>query len=462
MSLKKHYGPNLRLAFPVMAANAGQMIVGIADTIMVGQYDSSALSASAFSNSILANFLVLGIGFSTGLTPLVGQANGRGEGSKVLGTYLKQGLILNLVLGLTLVLGVLALYPYLGLLGQTTKVVELSQAYYLVVGASLLPFMGFFALKQFAEGLEQTRQATALTLMANVLNIGLNYLLIYGYAGFPEWGLFGAGLATLISRIFLFGAFALYLMWSPSWSVYWRGWLLPFWSWSDIRAMLRLGFPIALQLFMEVGAFTFGALMVGWVSEKALAAHQVAMSMASFTYMIANGMAAATTIRVSNFYGRKDYLALRQASYAALWLALGFMAICAVAFVLIPEVLAGFFTQDVEVIDLAISLLLIGALFQLFDGGQVVMLGALRGLSDVRVPTLIAVFSYWVISLPVGYWLSVHGDWGARGVWLGYLAGLSFAVLFLLWRFDYLSRRLALAGAKGGELKQESEAREMV
>lgn len=437
----QHYLPNLKLALPVMAAYAGHMIVGISDNIMVGQYNSTSLSAAAFANSVFANIMVFGIGFSAGLTPLVGQANGEGNTEKVHQLF-KYGFVANFLTGIILVLLCLALYPFLGSMGQEAEVAALAGPYYLTLTYSLLPLCVFMGLKQFAEGLESTRLATIFTLSSNLVNIFLNYLLIYGKWGFPEMGLEGAGWATFLSRIFLVLGFALYLWRDKLFGPYWYGWSRFPLRWQPIRELFAIGLPIAAQIVMEVAAFTLGAIMVGWVGQKQLAAHQIAMGTASLTYMIANGMSAATTMRVSNFLGRKDYISIRYASLASAQLVGLFMGACALLFVLFREQISQVYTTDQPVIAIAAQLLIVAALFQLFDGGQVVMLGALRGLSDVKIPTLIALFSYWVVSLPTGYFCAFYLGWNELGVWMGYLVGLALAASLLFWRFLYLSKKL--------------------
>lgn len=450
---KGHYRRNFNLALPVMAAYAGHIFVGIIDNVMVGQYNSVALSASAFANSVFTIVMVFGMGLCSGVTPLVAKALGQKQGAEV-GKLFYASEHLSHLLALLLTLLAVALYPFLPYMGQEAEVLALAQPYYLVLAASMWPLMLFSSHKQWAEGVQQTKQAMLATLSSNGLNVLLNYVLIYGFWIVPDLGLLGAGYATLVSRIALALGFTYYIRRS-SFALGYIGQLKQSLgaSLASFAPMLRLGFPIGLQMLMEVGAFAIGAIMVGWIGGPALAAHQIVLGAASLSYMIVNGMAAATTIRVGYFLGRKRFRQLRYTATASLHLVLLFMSTCALSFIAFRFALPQIYTSDAEVLEIAASLFIIAALFQLPDGLQVVMLGALRGLGDVRIPTLISFVAYWLISLPVGYITAFVFAWGEWGIWIGYMVGLSTASLLLTWRF-YSKSKASLFEAAEQDLQK--------
>lgn len=300
----KHYKTNLQLAIPIILSQAGHMLTGIADNMMVGRVGTTELAASAFANGIFANFLLFGIGFSFSVTPLVGKAFGSGHRQEI-SPLLKNSIALFSGMGLLLFLLALGMTPFMPYMNQPQEVVELAVPYFIVISASVFPLMIFAAFKQFAEGLSVTKPATAITLFANLVNIVLNYLLIYGKAGFPELGLMGAGYATLISRILMPILMGWYTFRGRKLKPYLQDFVEAAYSSGMIKKLSGLGFPMAVQFTFEVMAFSMGTLMMGWVGKNELAAHQISLSMASLTYMIASGLGAATTVRVSNLFGEK-------------------------------------------------------------------------------------------------------------------------------------------------------------
>lgn len=437
-----HYRVNLKLAYPVMLSQAGQMLVGIADSIMVGQIGALPLASCALANAVFTLIMVFGMGITMAITPLVGNAYGSGDLSKV-GMLYRHGLLGSLVLGL--VLSGLAVFaaPLLYQMEQPESLVENAIPYFDLLNLSLIPLLLFFNGKQFAEGVSSTRPAMFITLGCNALNVLLNYLFIYGHWGFAEYGLMGAGYATLISRI----AMALVmLIWVRRSKL-----MKPFfdaigekmaWSMQLFKEILKLGLPIGGQITMEVAAFSVGALMIGAVGAKALAAHQIAIGMAALTYMMANGLSASATIRMSNFSGKKDYQNLEMAALSSFHLVIGFMSITAVIFVIGRFWLPSLYINDEEVITITAKLMVVAAFFQLFDGIQVTALGALRGIKDVRFPTAIALISYWMLALPSSYFYAFVLNLGAVGVWYGYLTGLGTAALLLTLRLQWLLKKM--------------------
>jgi MATE family multidrug resistance protein len=300
--------------------------------------------------------------------------------------------------------------------------------------------MIFQAFRQFSEGLSLTRQAMTVTIMGNLMNIGLNYILIFGKFGIPAYGLLGAGIATLISRIFMAFAMAGYVRLAARFQRYWN--LLKSYAIHRdlIKQLLNIGFPSGMQFIFEVGAFSMAAIMMGWMGTVSLAAHQIAINLASLTYMMATGIAAATTIRVANQLGRKDIAAMRKVGLIGFTMSGTFMGINALLLILGRKFLPGLYISDPEVIDLASLLIWIAAFFQLSDGIQVVGLGALRGMSDVKIPTVITLVAYWVLALPVGYVSGIIFKLGPTGVWIGLWTGLTAAAVMLFIRFYRISK----------------------
>jgi MATE family multidrug resistance protein len=434
-----HYGPNLVLAFPVMLAQAGQMIVVLADNLMVGQLGTIPLAAASFANTVFMMGMVFGIGMVTGLTPLVGKAYGSGD-RELAAVWFKQGLYSFQATGLVFSLFLWGLSWLMPFMGQPEAVVEAALPYYRVLVVSIIPFTLFFTFKQFAEGLGNTRIAMIITVSANVLNIGLNYLWIFGKLGFAAYGLMGAGYATLTARLVM----PLMFIW-----VYYRLDFFKFYrehirqikfSFSKSIHLLRLGIPIGGQSFVEMLAFGFGGIMMGWLGASAMAAHQIVLNLASFTFMVSQGIAAATTIKVSQFLGQGRTGALSATTFASLHLVFLIMTCSGIMFVVLRNVIPAFFIHSQPVIEIASGLMIIAGAFQLFDGLQVTMLGALRGLEDVRLPFGMLLIAYFLLALPVGWLFAFRLEAGPAGIWYGYLLGLFTISIFLLLRFRWLTK----------------------
>ncbi|MDQ3192681.1 MAG: MATE family efflux transporter [Bacteroidota bacterium] len=430
-----------KLAYPICLSHLGHVLVGVADSIMVGNYGGEgapigalSLAASSLANSIFSVVLVFGIGVSFAISPLVASADGENNKNKLI-ELLKHSILICTILGLLLSIILFFGSSALQYFGQPIGVVNLAIPYFSILGFSMLPLMVFMAFKNFSEGLSFTRQAMYISVLSNVLNVFLNYLLIYGTFGFPEMGLNGAGWATFISRVVMAVAIFYYIYKSPFFIPYRAGFSFKNYSYDIIRKITRLGIPIGLQFTFEVGAFAFAAIMIGWIGAIQLASHQIAITLASVTYMLASGISAATTVRVGNQLGAGNLSGLRMAGYSGFILSFAFMFIAACVFVVFRNILPPLFNQHEQVIQLASSLIVIAALFQLSDGVQVVGLGALRGMSDVKIPTFITVFSYWCLALPLAYFLGFTLDFGARGIWFGLLIGLSTAAVLLFTRF---------------------------
>ncbi|MCK5103697.1 MAG: MATE family efflux transporter, partial [Cyclobacteriaceae bacterium] len=411
-----------------MLSHLGQVTVHVADSMMVGRIGKEPLAGSSFANSIFVIFLVMGIGMSYAITPQTAQADGEKNIPK-LTEILKHGILINTLFGVLLAVIILSGKNLLWFFNQPEIVVELALPYLVIITYSLLPFMLYQAFRQFAEGLGFTKQAMYITVAGNILNIILNYILIFGKLGFEPMGLLGAGVATLISRIVMALLMISFVYFNHRFTQYWHAFKYGNFSWTLIKVNLNLGFPMAFQFIFEVSTFSLAAIMIGWMGTTQLAAHQIAINMASISYMISLGIAAAATIRVGNQLGQKDYKTMRNAAMTCFIMAIGFMSFTAIVFILGRYFLPTLYIEDTYVIHQAAILLIVAGLFQLSDGVQVIALGALRGMSDVKIPTLITLVAYWIIGLPLGYVLGFTLNQGALGVWYGLLAGLTIAAV---------------------------------
>jgi len=343
-----------------------------------------------------------------------------------------------------LFLAMLAVIPLMDYMGQEKEVIEESKPYFFVIAISIIPLMLFYNFKQFNEGVESTKPTMYIALGSNALNVFLNYLFIYGHWGFPEMGLLGAGYATLISRIVMAIALAVYTLKAPFFAPFVQEMKNTRIRLSECLKIYRIGIPIAGQMLMEVTLFALGAIMIGWIGKNELAAHQAIISVAALTYMIANGLAAGTTIRVSNQLGKGNFIDMRKAAHVGIAMGVVFMTVTAILFVLFRQELPALFVKDdeIEVIMIGAQLMVIAGFFQLFDGIQVVALGALRGLHDVKIPTFLTFIAYWVLGMPTCYLLAFTFGIGVEGIWYGFLVGLGSASVLLAIRFEKTSKKI--------------------
>ena len=433
-ALKTHFKKNFTLAYPVVLSQLGHIMVSVADSVMAGRLGTLPLAAASLGNSLFTIVLVFGLGISYSITPLIAAADGKQNHVRI-GLLLLNGLVLNVITGVLLIGLFYVAAPLIPLLDQPEEVEMLALPYVRILFFSMLPLLVFQAFKQFAEGLSLTRQAMYLSIFANLLNILLNYLLIFGKLGFPALGLNGAAWATLIARVVMGGLMAAYVLSAKRFDFYRALLRLRNVSLTHIRRIFLFGLPISLQMIFEMGAFSFSAIMIGWLGAKELAAHQIAINIAAVTYMMASGIAAAATIRVGNNKGRNDSRGIRLAGYSSFLMVMAFMASTGLLMVFARFYIPQFYVNDPEVIQMAAGLIIIAALFQLSDGIQVVGLGALRGLEDVKVPSLISLLAYWLLALPIGYLLGFVAGMGTTGIWTGLLIGLSIAAVLLFLRF---------------------------
>lgn len=447
LSYKANFSKTIRIAYPVMLSQLGHILVGVFDSIMVGQLGPEPLAASAFANSIFHVFVMFGIGISFGITPLVAQSDGQGDDQSII-RILRHGIILCGITGLLLFAALSATSLILPYLGQPESVLSLGLPYYFIIAGSIVPLMIFQNFKQFTEGLSITRQVMYITVLSNVVNVFLNYLLIFGKLGFPALGLNGAGWATLISRIVMVIVVWWYVKKGDLFKSYREGFRLFMVRAKYFKPMLKLGVPTATQFLFEVGAFSVATVMMGWLGETELAAHQIAISLVSLSYMMATGISAASTVRVGNHIGKVDGVNLLRTGRANFALGIIFMSICGAGFILFNGFLPTLYIKDSQVVQMAGSLIIIAGLFQLSDGVQVVGLGNLRGMSDVKVPTVITFIAYWGLAVPISYVFGFVLDFGPQGIWYGLLTGLTIAAILLYFRFNTLAQKQSLAFKK--------------
>lgn len=446
----REFGTNLKLAYPVIVGMLGHTVVQLIDNIMVGQLGTAELAAVSLGNSFVFVAMSLGIGFSTAITPMIAESFGAKNHNKVRYIFV-HGLILCFGLGLVLALLVLWAQPLLSQMGQPEAVVGLAKPYLFWVALSLVPLVGFQGLRQFAEGLFQTRLAMYATLMGNVINVLLNYLLIFGLFGFPELGVEGAALGTLFSRWAMVLFIAVNVKNKKSFKRYNRKLFRVKLEKSLFKRIFSLGFPSALQMFFEVTFFTSAIWMSGLLGKNPQAANQIALNLSSMTYMVALGLGVTAMIRVGNEKGRKDFTSLRRVAVSTFLLIFLMSSLFCMFFIATHDLLPWLYldsnatevSTDVNlVVEIASNLILIAAFFQIADGLQAVVLGALRGIQDVIIPAFLIFISYGAIGFPISYYLGLKTEWATSGIWIGLLTGLILSALLLVLRFQYLSQKL--------------------
>ena len=441
---------NWKLAAPVMLGMLGHTFVSFVDNIMVGQIGTAELAAVSLGNSFMFIAMSVGIGFSTAITPLIAEADSADNFKQAKSTF-KHGFFLCTVLGIILFLGVFFAKPLMYLMQQPEEVVALAIPYLDLVAFSLIPLVVFQALKQFSDGMSMTRYPMYATLIANIVNIVLNYLLIFGKFGFPALGIVGAAFGTVISRFIMLA----YLWWLLAKKERTKALVtnIKFFILEKLmlQKFINLGAPSAMQMLFEVAIFTAAIWLSGLLGKNAQAANQIALNLSSMTFMVAMGLSVASMIRVGNQKGLQKFKELRRIAFSifllGILLAIFFGSIFFLFHKSLPKIYVDFtdaanYTDNLEVVRIASQLLFAAAIFQISDTIQVVVLGALRGLQDVKIPTIITFISYWVIGFPISYFLGKASMYGSFGIWLGLLAGLSTAAIFLYMRFNYLTLKL--------------------
>jgi MATE family multidrug resistance protein len=446
----KEFSYNWRLAAPVIMGMLGHTFVGLVDNLMVGQLGAAELAAVSLGNSFFFVAMSIGIGFSTAITPLVAEADSEHNFSRGKSAF-KHGFVLCSLLAIVLFVLILLAKPLMYMMDQPQEVVVLALPYLDIIAISLVPLIIFQALKQFSDGMSLTKFPMYATIIANVINVFFNYVLIFGVWGFPKMGVVGAGIGTLIARFVMIMLMWYFLNRLEKTKAYVKDLKLFVLEHSMLKKINSLGLPSALQMFFEVGLFTAAIWLSGTLGKNPQAANQIALNLSSMTFMIATGLSVTAMIRVGNQKGLKRPVELRRIATSIFIMGLALAILFALIFLIFNNVLPTFyldlndlthFADNQNVVEIASSLLIIAALFQISDSTQVVFLGALRGLQDVKIPTLITFFAYWIIGFPVSYFLGDASKYGSSGIWIGLLAGLTASSIFLYIRFNYLSKQL--------------------
>ena len=448
----KEFSYNLRLAYPVILGMLGHTLIGIVDNFMVGNLGSTELAAVSLGNSFIFIGMSLGIGFSTAITPLIAEADAEKDDKKIRTTF-HHGLLLCTILGIAVFVLIVLSKPIMNLMNQPEAVVKLATPYIDWVAFSLIPVIVFQGYKQFADGLSQTKYSMYAIYLANVVHVFFNYVLIYGEWGFPKLGILGAGLGTVISRIMMVVFMHFLLRKNAAFKRYFKNFTFKEIRKSILIKIINLGLPSAMQMLFEVTLFTAAIWLSGSLGKNSQAANQIALTLASSTFMVAMGFSVAAMIRVSHTKGLKDYKQMITVARSIFLLTIIFEVFFGLIFVILNNYLPHLFLNmsdslqvidNQEIISIASKLLLVAAVFQISDGIQVVVLGALRGLQDVKIPMYITFVAYWIIGFPISYYLGKFTDLKATGIWIGLLAGLTAAALFLYIRFARLTKKVAL------------------
>jgi len=433
--MRKEAFITIKLALPIIIGELAQMALHIIDSAMVGAISYKQLAASALVINAMNIPFVFGIGMTISVSQMVSMAHGQKSPAAV-SHYLFNGFLLCALTAILIAVCLVGGKSLLFSLGQDPEVATLALPYMEIMGYSMIPMLLFMTLKQFTDGLEFTRTAMLLSLAGMPVNILLNWLLIYGNSGFPRLELAGAGWATLITRTLMFGSLLLIILKHPTFRPYIalrrKQWVFRL---KTVQELLHIGIPSALQIGMEAGAFAVSGLLIGTISAVSQAAHQIALSCAAFTFMVSMGLAQAGSIRVSNAFGRNHWPGIAAIGKSTLLTALLYGVCCGLLFILFRYQLPYIFNDNQDVVVMSATLLLLAAIFQISDSTQAIGAGLLRGIKDVKTPTLLIAVAYWVIGLPTGYFLAFHLHLGATGIWIGLILGLSFASIFLIRRF---------------------------
>lgn len=430
MKYAYYYKENLKLAIPVIVSQVGSMSVQLVDTVMVGHLGASELASIAFANTLAWPVMLFGQATTMGLTPLVGRASSLNNRDRIV-ALLQNSLLVNMLMSLAVMLVIIGLRMCMDYMGQDVSILPIAKSYIIYQILSVIPQLLFFTCKQFLEGLGNTVYAMVITISGNVLNVLLNFCLIYGLWIFPEMGAVGAGAATFISRVVMVSAFVGLMMTKTQYLSYIKSFAKDLFSVFRIRRLLNVGIPIAVQTGTEMAALSLMAIVIGMFGANELAGHQIAINIPSMSFMVISGLAAATTIRVSQDFGLRLYEQMKSSMIASVHMIFVFTVVTSLLIALFARPLASLFTTSPEAINAAVGFLMLGAIFQIPDGLQGVILGALRGVLEVKKPMINALLSYFVIAFPLGYVLCFHTPMGADGAWVAFIVALSvLAVLY--------------------------------
>lgn len=436
---KSHYIALLHLGVPIVIGQIGVIIVGFADTLMIGHYNMKGLAAASFVNSVFNLAIIFGTGFSYGLTPIVGSLFGNKE-LPASGRILKNSILANTLVAIFLTLAMTILFLNVEKLGQPEELMPLIKPYFIVLLISIIFIMLFNAFKQFADGITDTRIAMWILLGGNVIHIFSNYILIHGKLGMPELGLLGAGISTLFVRMAMLITFVIIFFFSKRYTIYREGFSKSSINKTDFKKLNKIGWPVALQMGMETASFSLSAVMVGWLGAVALAAHQIMVTVSTVSFMMFYGMGAAIAVRVSNFRGRNDIPNIRNSAFAGAHIIILMAIITSSLIFLLRNHISSWFSDDVDVAKVVITLVFPMLIYQFSDGMQIAFANVLRGIADVKVMMAIAFFSYFIVALPIGYICGFVLNWGVPGVWMTFPTGLSCAAILMYWRFQKKTR----------------------
>jgi MATE family multidrug resistance protein len=438
MALKdytKEFPKNLQIAVPIMVGQIAHLLVALADNIMVGELGAAQLAAVSLGNTLIFIALSVGIGFSFAITPLVAEADAQGDSDKVTSIF-HLGFLMSFIMGVLLMLLMFLSEPILYMLDQPKEVVDLAIPYMRWVALSLIPLMMFQAVKQFIDGLSKTTYSMIASIVANIINVLLNYVFIYGKFGFPRLEVEGAAIGTFVARILMFLILTVLLFFNKQFKSYF--YLLKSYSFGVINKLFHLGLPTALQMLFEVSLFTAAIFLSGTLGTNSQAANQIALNLSALTFMVGVGLGVTATIRVGNQKGLGHFSDLKRIARSLFLLTFIFELVFAFCFLFFRNQLPFIYIDNIEVVELASKILIIAAFFQLSDGFQVVLLGALRGFQDVWIPTLICFIAYWIVGFPISFILSSYYDFGVQGIWMGLLVALSLSAVLMFLRYRYL------------------------
>ena len=431
----------MKIGVPIMLGQACVIILAFADNIMIGWHSVNELAASSFVNNVMNFFILTELGFASGMTPIIGAFHGNGN-VKGVGTTVRNGLLVNGIIGLIGLILLAVIYLFIDSFGQEPELLPLIRPYFVIVGISIIFALGFNVLKQFTDGICKPVVSMLFLMGGNVLNIFGNWVLIYGKLGCPELGLMGAGLSTLISRILMLLCFVLYIFKSEQFKAYAQAIKEALFSRVKMRHIFNMGYPVAIQMGLEASTFSFSAIMVGWISVTALAAHQVAITISQLFFLMMQGLSFAMSILVSNCYGKKDYAGIHAYVKRGILMIFGTSLSLSILLYIFRYPAVGMFTDSPEVAEIAVVLFYVLFAYQIGDGIQLCFANVLRGLQDVKPIMYAAFVSYYLIAIPVAYILGFKAGLGAVGVWLGFPIGLTLAGLFFYARYRSDMRRL--------------------
>ena len=431
---KEHYKYIIKLGVPIVIGQIGVVLVGFIDNIMVGRFATEDLATASFVNNLFNIAVLFGFGFAYGLTPLVGSSYGGGD-NKSLGFLLKNSLLLNFIIGIFLSFVMFIVWLNVEKLRQPQELIPLVKPYFLLHIISMPFLMLFNSLKQFFDGITDTKTPMYIMLIANAINVVFNAILIYGVGPIPALGVFGAGLSTLFSRIFMFVALAYIFFNSKKFSIYKESYQNAFIRKEEFLKLNKMGWMIGLQMGMETALFSLTAVMIGWLGKIELAAHQVLVTLSTLGFMVYYGVGAAVAVRVSNYCGRKDIKNIRLTVNAGFQIILLLALFTSILFLLIRTKVGYLFTEDVAIVDIVSMLLFTLVAYQIGDGLQITFANALRGISDVVAMAIISFIGYFLIAIPTSYFCGFVLGWGIQGVWIGYPLGLTLTGVIMWLRF---------------------------